>query len=220
MPQIVPSARLETRQRPAERLRVMSWNLLRRIGAGVGDVADLASLYRPDLFLMQEATVEIAELPNLIGGTLIREPMARRIYGLAAWSPHPIRTRGAHPLPVSKLPGRVPPRLAQIIELSGISFANVHLSHGQILNRRQLSSVMRTLEGPAAIVGDYNAVGPVYLADFLDIGPRQRTHRAANVIPLRLDRCMARGLRCIESKVLERGPSDHHPILLELEIGT
>jgi endonuclease/exonuclease/phosphatase family metal-dependent hydrolase len=218
MPQFLSSTQAETERRPAERLRVMSWNLLRRIGAGVGDVADLASLYRPDLFLMQEATVEIADLPKLIGGTLIREPMARRIYGLAAWSPHPIRSRGAHPLPVSKLPGRVPPRLAQIVEIDGVSFANVHLSHGQLLNRRQLASVMQTLQGPAAIIGDYNAVGPVYLSEFHDIGPRRRTHRAANVIPLRLDRCMARGLRCVESKVLERGPSDHHPILLELEV--
>ena len=75
-----------------------------------------------------------------------------------------------------------------------------------------------TLEGPAAIVGDYNAVGPIKLAGFKDIGPRQPTHSPSNIISFRLDRCMARGLRCSHGRVLARGPSDHHPISLDLQV--
>jgi endonuclease/exonuclease/phosphatase (EEP) superfamily protein YafD len=200
------------------RLRVISWNLLRLVGAGVADVAALIERERPDLLLMQEATAEILELPKLAGGHLMREPMERRVYGLAVWSPNPLPPAEILPLPVSKMPGRVPPRLAQIVRVGGIAFANVHLSHGQILNRRQLMHIVQSLDGPSAIIGDYNAVGPIVLSGFRDIGPQQRTHHASNIIPFRLDRCMARGLQCLRSRVLERGPSDHHPIALELDM--
>jgi len=111
----------------------------------------------------------------------------------------------------------VPQRLAQLVEVDDIAFANVHLSHGQVLNRRQLLQVARTLDGPAAIIGDYNAVGPTMLAGFRDAGPRRPTHRAGDVLPFRLDRCMLRDVRCVRAGVLHRGPSDHHPILLHLE---
>jgi len=49
----------------------------------------------------------------------------------------------------------------------------VHLSHGQFLNQWQLMHIANALDGPAAIVGDYNAVGPIKLAGFRDVGPRQ-----------------------------------------------
>jgi endonuclease/exonuclease/phosphatase (EEP) superfamily protein YafD len=119
-------------------------------------------------------------------------------------------------LPASVLQGRVPPRHAQLVQLGGVSFANVHLSHGQFLNRWQLLHIASTLEGPAAIVGDFNAVGPTLLPGFRDIGPRRRTHRSANIVNLRLDRCLARDLDAMGSMVLERGASDHHPIVLDL----
>ncbi len=199
-------------------LRVISWNLLRLVGAGVADVAALIRQHRPDLLLMQEATADIAALTDHVGGHLLREPMAGRVYGLAAWSPHPLAPSRVLALPVSKMPGRVPPRLAQIVEFGGISFANVHLSHGQLLNRRQLLRIVQSLEGPSAIIGDYNAVGPIVLSGYRDVGPQQRTHQARNIIPFRLDRCMARGLHCAASIVLDRGPSDHHPIVLELAV--
>ncbi|HWX89935.1 MAG TPA: endonuclease/exonuclease/phosphatase family protein, partial [Rhizomicrobium sp.] len=184
------------------RLRVVSWNLLRRVGAGVTDVCKLVKSHHPDLLLLQECTEDIVELPSLVGGHFFRHPMQSRIYGLAAWSPHPFPQSTAIRLPYSILPGRVPPRLAQIIDFHGIKIANVHLSHGQFLNRFQLRHIMEQLEGPAAIIGDFNAVGPVGFQGFSDIGPRMRTHRAGNIIALRLDRCIARGLICSASEVL------------------
>ena len=72
-----------------QRLRVVSWNLLRRVGAGVEDVAKLVKSHHPDLLLLQECTEDIVALPSLVGGHFFRHPMQARIYGLAAWSPHP-----------------------------------------------------------------------------------------------------------------------------------
>ena len=199
-------------------LRVVSWNLLRRVGAGAEDVARLVKSQHPDLLLLQECTEEIMALPSLVGGHFFRHPMQSRIYGLAAWSPHAFEQSTAIRLPASILPGRVPPRLAQIIRFRGITFANVHLSHGQFLNRFQLRHIIEQMEGPAAIIGDFNAVGPVGLQGFRDIGPRARTHRAGNIIALRLDRCIARGLECRASEVLDKGPSDHHPMVLDMAV--
>jgi len=197
-------------------LRVVSWNLLRRTGAGVDDVARLIKSHQPDLLFLQEATEEITQLPTLVGGHFFRHPMERRIYGLAAWSPQAFPPTTALRLPASVLPGRVPPRHAQLVQFHGVSFANVHLSHGQFLNRWQLLHIASALEGPAAIIGDFNAVGPTVLAGFRDVGPRRRTHRASNIVNLRLDRCLARDIRLAGAQVLERGASDHHPIVLDL----
>ena len=158
----------------------------------------------------------MADLPALVGGYFFRQPLEGRIYGLAVWSPHPLPRPHALRLPVSQVPGRVPPRVAQIVQLGEVTFANVHLSHGQFLNRWQLMRIATALDGPAAIVGDYNAVGPIRLAGFKDVGPRQSTHSPNDIISFRLDRCMARGLRCSYARVLARGSSDHHPIFLNL----
>jgi len=158
----------------------------------------------------------MADLPALVGGCFFCEPLEGRIYGLAVWSPHPLLRPYALRLPVSQVPGRVPPRVAQIVQLGDVTFANVHLSHGQFLNRWQLMHIANALDGPAAIVGDYNAVGPIKLAGFKDVGPRQSTHSPNDIISFRLDRCMVRGLRCSYARVLARGSSDHHPISLKL----
>jgi endonuclease/exonuclease/phosphatase family metal-dependent hydrolase len=198
---------------------VLSWNLLRRVGARPEDVAGLIRAHRPDLVLLQEATEDLGLLPSLVGGHFCRQPMERRIYGLAAWSHEPFAASVALRLPASVMPGRVPPRLAQLVKFRGIHFANVHLSHGQFLNRWQLLHIAETLEGPAAIIGDFNAVGAIPLPGFRDIGPRRRTHRAGNVVALRLDRCMGRLLACDAAEVLDKGASDHHPMLLDLAPG-
>ncbi len=197
-------------------LRVASWNLLRRVGAAPTDVAEFVRRHRPELLLLQEATADMEALPRLVGGYFFREPMQRRIYGLAVWSPHPLPQPKILRLPMSTLPGRVPLRIAQFIEFRGISFVNVHLSHGQFLNRWQLLHIIRHLRGPAAIIGDFNAIGPTRLPGFRDIGPREPTHHTSNIVRLRLDRCLAQGLRCDAARVLDRGASDHHPIILEL----
>src|ERR1019366_2587529 len=186
-------------------LKVISWNLLLLTGAGVEDVAALVERHHPDLLFLQEAIEEMADLPALVGGYFFREPLEGRVYGLAVWSPHPLLRPYALRLPVSQVPGRVPPRVAQIVHLDDVAFANVHLSHGQFLNRWQLVHIANALDGPAAIVGDYKAVGP-----------RQSTHSPNDIISFRLDRCMARGLRCSYARVLARGSSDHHPISLKL----
>lgn len=197
-------------------MKVISWNLLRRTGAAVEDIAALIGREAPDLLLMQEATREIEALPVHVGGYFHREPLPGRIHGLAAWSPHPLPPPQCLPLPISQMPGRVPRRLALLVRIGDITFANVHLSHGQLLNRLQLLRIAGALEGPAAVIGDYNAVGPTLLPGFRDVGPRVATHFATNVVPVRLDRCLVRGLRCTGARTLERGPSDHRPIVLDL----
>ena len=89
---------------------------------------------------------------------------------------------------------------------------------GSSLNRWQLLHIAGQFESPAAIIGDFlNALGPTKVPYFKDIGPRESTHKASDIVSLRLDRCLGRGQALsIESKVLSRGPSDHHPILLDL----
>ncbi len=201
---------------PFAPLRIVSWNLLRRVGARAEDVANLIRIQHPELLLLQEATEDMTVLPSLVGGHFFHYPMQGRIHGLAAWTPNNIPAPAILRLPVSALPGRVPPRVAQLVHLHGISFANVHLSHGQFLNRWQLRKLSGALEGPAAIIGDFNSVGAIILPGFKDVGPRQRTHRMSNIIALRLDRCMARNVRCISAAVLEKGASDHRPIVLDL----
>jgi endonuclease/exonuclease/phosphatase (EEP) superfamily protein YafD len=202
--------------RDGKNVKVISWNLLRRTGADVEDVARLVEREAPDLLLMQEATAEMEALPALAGGYFHREPLPGRIHGLAAWSPHPLPPPRKLPLPVSRMPGRSPPRLAQLLRIGSITFANVHLSHGQLLNRWQLLRIAGALEGPAAVIGDYNAIGPTMLKGFRDVGPREPTHVAQSVVPFRLDRCLVRGLHCDDARALERGPSDHRPIVLDL----
>jgi endonuclease/exonuclease/phosphatase family metal-dependent hydrolase len=200
-------------------MRVISWNLLRLTGAAVEDVAELARREKPDLFLMQEATKHIEELPKLVGGHFHRLSWLGRIHGLAVWSPHHFPRPTALSLPASRLPGRLPRRRAQIVQVGEITFANVHLSHGQLLNRRQLARIATFLQGrPSAIIGDYNAVGPVLIPGFTDVGPREPTHLASNVVPFRLDRCLSHSLVCRSAYALDFGPSDHRPIRLELDL--
>ena len=199
-------------------MKIISWNLLRRTGAAAADVAALIARHRPDVLLMQEATKDMEGLPALVGGHFHRRRLPGRIHGLAAWTPGEMPRPRTLLLPVSALPGGLPPRVAQLVQIGGITFANVHLSHGQILNRLQLACVVDALKGPAAVIGDYNAVGPILMPGFRDVGPRRPTHHASNVVPFRLDRCLVRGLSCLGTYALERGPSDHRPIMLDLEV--
>jgi endonuclease/exonuclease/phosphatase (EEP) superfamily protein YafD len=192
--------------------KIISWNLLRLTGARIGDVVRLAKRERPDLLLLQEATREIDMLPHFLGGSYHRVPLPGRIHGLAVWSAAP------HAKPrVLKLPsGAVVERVCQIVDLGGFAVANVHLSHGQLLNRRQLRFIAQHLPAHAAVLGDYNLVGPALLPGFTEAGPREPTHLCADLVPLRLDRCYIRGLRCLEATALQRHTSDHRPIMVRL----
>lgn len=194
-------------------LKIISWNLWHRAGALVGDLASLIEAEKPDLLLMQEAKPPLDALTNSVGGSVHWQPMQQRVYGLAAWSPHELESFHSVPLPISPFPLRVPPRLAQLLVLNGITFANVHLSHGQILNRRQLLTIAQATLGPTVIIGDCNAVGRIRIPDFADVGPVDATHR----LQTRLDRCLVRNLICQQSRVLPRGPSDHHPVEVIIE---
>jgi endonuclease/exonuclease/phosphatase family metal-dependent hydrolase len=195
-------------------MKIISWNLWRLRGASLDDVVQLARKESPDLLVMQEATREIDRLPHHLGGFYARVPLPGRIHGLAAWSPVP------RPRPrVLKLPsGAVVDRVAQIIDLGSFSVANVHLSHGQVLNRRQLRHIALHLPYRAAVMGDYNLLGPALLPGFRDVGPRDPTHLCADIVPLRLDRCYVRGLACGTAIALDKSASDHRPILVRLDV--
>lgn len=194
---------------------IVSWNLLRTTGASIDDVIRLIHDERPDLLLMQEATLDIDHLANRIGGYYARSPLPGRIHGVACWSPTPfLSVPKVHPLQ----PGSLIRRVCQIIDLGDFSVANVHLSHGQVLNRRQLRRIATFLPPCGAVLGDFNLLGPALLPGFHDVGPRAATHRMADMVPIRLDRCLARGLDCIETRVLPHRPSDHHPIRVVLRM--
>jgi endonuclease/exonuclease/phosphatase (EEP) superfamily protein YafD len=193
--------------------KLVSWNLLRLTGASLEDVVGLIQREDPDLLLMQEATKEMDGLTKRVGGQYQRNLMPGRVHGLAVWSPVPL-PRAPAVLPLQA--GAMFHRVCQIIDLGSITIANVHLSHGQILNRRQLRRIAKVLPHRAAVVGDYNLIGPALLPGFRDVGPREPTHVAGDVVPLRIDRCLIRGVACLEAKALLREASDHRPIVVSL----
>ena len=196
-------------------MKLISWNLLRLTGASLSEVVSLVERERPDILLMQEATHDIDPLPQRIGGDYARVPLPGRVHGLAVWMPGSLPS---HPVVMPLPSGTMVHRVAQIIDLGPFTIANVHLSHGQLLNRRQLRRIAARLPHHAAVVGDYNLVGPVLLPGFRDVGPRRPTHRMSDVLPLRLDRCVVRGLNCEDAAVLPRGASDHRPITIRLTV--
>jgi endonuclease/exonuclease/phosphatase (EEP) superfamily protein YafD len=195
-------------------MRLISWNLLHRDGAEVLEVAKLIEQQRPDLLLMQEATQAFEGLARLVGGVVARAPLPGRKHGLAMWAPRAIARPTVFALPS----GAIVNRICQTVDLGAFTVANVHLSHGQLLNRRQLRHIVQRLPHRAAVIGDFNLIGPPFLRGFRDVGPRGPTHRMSDLVPLRLDRCLVRGLVCTEAEALSRGTSDHHPIMLRLAI--
>lgn len=194
-------------------IRVVSWNLLHTVGAELDDIVQLIEAEKPDLLLMQEATVGIDALTTRVGGHYARAPLPGRIHGPACWSRLPFsRTPRACAIPS----GALVRRIAQIVHFGTFSVANVHLSHGQIMNRRQLRRLADVLPAPAAILGDFNLVGPTLVPGFDDVGPREPTHRMADLLPIRIDRCLVRGMRCEQACVLPVFASDHRPIMVTL----
>jgi endonuclease/exonuclease/phosphatase family metal-dependent hydrolase len=203
-------------------MKFISWNLLHSRGAGLEDVLNLIDLYSPDLLLLQEATSAIDGLERA-GGHYVRRLMPSRSNGLAAWSAHGFRHLATLDLPPGLEWDLRPPqmqsgrhRIALILEFAGIQIANVHLDHGQRSNRVQLRHIVAAHPFVDLILGDFNAVGPVRLPGFSNVGPRSVTHMAKGIVPVRLDRCLARGLVTVTARALQRGRSDHRPILVEV----
>jgi endonuclease/exonuclease/phosphatase family metal-dependent hydrolase len=196
-------------------MKIITWNLLHSTGATLDHVAALIDSHRPDLLLMQEATAIIDTLPARLGGHYARHVLPGRHHGLAAWSQNPLKTP-AKTLTLQR--GVVVRRISQILDLGPFAVANVHLSHGQLLNRIQLRQIAKILPPRAAILGDCNMVGAPLLPGFSDSGPRQPTHNSANLVPLRLDRCFTRALICTNAEILPRGPSDHRPLSVTIEV--
>jgi endonuclease/exonuclease/phosphatase family metal-dependent hydrolase len=194
-------------------MKIISWNLLRLIGASPDEVAALVEREAPDVLLMQEATPAIDRLPHLVGGHYMRRLQPGRVHGLAVWTrSRPVGAPEVVPLPQ----GAMFRRIGLVVDLGDFAVANVHLSHGQVLNRRQLRRVASVMPERAAVLGDFNLVGPCLLPGFRDVGPRSPTHRCGDVLPLRIDRCLTRGLECLSTAVLGRASSDHHPIVVRL----
>jgi endonuclease/exonuclease/phosphatase family metal-dependent hydrolase len=176
-------------------------------------VADLVAREQPDVLLMQEATQAIDRLPDLVGGHYMRKLQPGRVHGLAVWT----RRKPVEPPKVVPLPqGAMFRRIGIVVDMGDFAVGNVHLSHGQVLNRRQLWKIAAALPDRAAVLGDFNLVGPCLLPGFRDVGPRAPTHRCGDVLPLRIDRCLVRGLDCLGTAVLGRASSDHHPIVVRL----
>jgi endonuclease/exonuclease/phosphatase family metal-dependent hydrolase len=192
-------------------LRILSWNVLRKVGAGPEDVLALISRYQPDLVLLQEADRTMDRLPELAGGSFARDTFPSRIHGPAVWSPVSInRPR------LVRLPGGHTRRHAQVVELGDVTIVNVHLGHGQLTCRRQLREAASAIGRAGAVIGDFNMIGPAAVPGFSDVGPREPTHVASDMLPVRIDRCFARGMTCRSARALNAGRSDHRPMLLEL----
>ena len=187
-----------------------------RRGAAAADVAKLIEREKPDLFLLQEAVSGIDKLPGIVGGNFYTQVWKGKSYALGAWLRQGEVQTDALELPFSRIPGKFPPRQAQILKFPQFSIANVHLSHGQLLNRRQIRHIGNSIPGPMAIIGDFNAVGPIVLKGFKDVGPRRITHVAKKIMPFRLDRVLVRDLAWSGARTLKRGPSDHSPIVIEI----
>jgi endonuclease/exonuclease/phosphatase (EEP) superfamily protein YafD len=196
-------------------MKIISWNLLHRSGATLDQIKHLIARDRPDLLLMQEATALIDGLAAEIGGHYARNVLPGRKHGLAAWSRRPLRQP---PATLTLQSGLIVRRICQIIDVGDFAVANVHLSHGQLLNRRQLRYISQILPAHAAILGDCNLLGPSLLPGYRDVGPRQPTHAAGTLVPLRLDRCFVRGLKCEGAETRHRGTSDHRPIVVQLTL--
>jgi len=178
------------RRPPNDRLRVVSWNLLRRVVGSGGiesNVAKLVKSHHPDLLLLQECTEEISK-PALAGGRAFfsSHPMQARIYGLAAWSPHPFPQSNCHPAALFHPAGTgaaTAGRRSFPFMASPSPMCN--LSHGQFLKSLPAATHHGADEGPAAIIGDFNAVGPVGFQGFSDI----RAAQAQPIAPAKSSRC-------------------------------
>ncbi|NHN85266.1 endonuclease/exonuclease/phosphatase family protein [Acetobacter musti] len=203
-------------------MRILSWNVWSHGTARPGHVGRLVAALQPDFVLLQEATAVMDTLPQLTGGYYRRVVAPGRNNGPAVWSPQPFGSEEIILPPGRRLDfpvavfRRIALRAALVVRRDGFEIANVHLDHGQFCNRRQLRYLLTEFPALNVIMGDYNAFGPVCLPDFRDVGPRRATHRMYGLVPLRIDRCLVRGLTATGARALAYGPSDHRPVCVDL----
>ena len=102
-------------------MKIISWNLLRLIGASADEVADLVAREQPDVLLMQEATQAIDRLPDLVGGHYMRKLQPGRVHGLAVWT----RRKPVEPPKVVPLPqGAMFRRIGIVVDMGDFAAMN------------------------------------------------------------------------------------------------
>lgn len=228
------------------RLRVMSYNVQGHAALIRGDhverIAETIRRYEPDIVGINEAHRRTWQarfedhVDQLRAATAMNAVFGESYQQLGGQFGNLVLTRGriaAHH--VYKLPGTGEPRtlLEAKIEIGGgtVMFYVTHLAAWEKLNRlargRQLECLTRhlgTSPHPYVLAGDLNAPpeAPEIVAfrrseRMQMAGPLSPTHR---VMELPVDYVFAdRGWRVASSRVLDDGPSDHRPVLVELVHG-
>lgn len=188
-------------------------------GASPQDALDLAQIQGAGIIALQEVKSGIEDEFDPESWYLHYAPFAHRDQGTAI----AFKRSGFEPPQIwsMNLPGG---RRVAIGYANNILIASVHLSLHQLVNRWQLHSVRLALEDlkkeleevkTTIICGDTNIVGPCFLKDMKDAGPRAATHRTCNIFPARLDRFFISPKSAkTTSSLLPMGKSDHHPILV------
>ena len=97
-------------------LRVVSWNLLRRMGAGVEDVARLVKASSRSSVPAGSHRRGDSACPPWSAGIFSAIPWTGAFMGLPPGARMPFPPTTALRLPASVLPGRVPPRHAQMVQ--------------------------------------------------------------------------------------------------------
>ena len=169
---------------------------------------------------MQEVTPAHGRAAAKVPGHYHRLPWPGRIHGLGGLEPAQFRD-AAHAAVARLAPAR-PPAAAGAARSCRSARSLSPMSICRTASCSTAASSLRiaaALHGkPSAIIGDYNAVGPSLIPGFADVGPREVTHFGGNVVPFRLDRCLAHSLACTFAGTLDFGPSDHKPIVLDLQV--
>jgi hypothetical protein len=193
--------------------------LLRLEGAAVHDVAALLERERPDVLLMQKSpstwTCCRRRCPATI--TACPGPAASTARGL---EPHNFATPHILPLPASRCPGRLPQRRSQIVQV-GRHHLRQRPSQPRPAAQPPPAAAHRRRPARQA-VGDHRRLQRGRSQPdpgFADVGPREVTHFGGDVVPFRLDRCLAHclGLHASPARSIS-APSDHKPIVLDLQV--
>ena len=205
---IMTAFRTTLRRSREAALRVVSWNLLRRVGARARGC--------------RQADPRLSPRSSAAAGSHRRDRGAA-LAGRRAFLPPshaeahlwPGRLEPASFPPHRRrcacrprcCPGGCRPAIAQIVKFQRHQFrqcASVPRPVPQPLAAACTSPMRWKGRPPSSAISTRSA--PSGLPDFRDIGPRQRTHRASNIVSLRLDRCMARDVALRRRRGAGQGP--------------